>query len=100
MIRKANLRVGFFIPNSLGYTYSVFWISSCLNLPVFLPLYITAQWPAIKMPNLEPAEIYMQSENDEHVELAEEWALKAAQLGMWRLCIGSVKAMQSMRKTC
>ncbi|WP_180183403.1 tetratricopeptide repeat protein [Acinetobacter sp. YH01020] len=27
------------------------------------------------------AEIYMQSENDEHVELAEEWALKAAQLG-------------------
>ncbi|WP_180123746.1 tetratricopeptide repeat protein [Acinetobacter sp. YH12097] len=29
----------------------------------------------------ELAEIYMQSENDEHVELAEEWALKAAQLG-------------------
>lgn len=27
------------------------------------------------------AELYMQSENDEHVELAEEWALKAAQLG-------------------
>ena len=29
----------------------------------------------------ELAEIYMQSEQDEHVELAEEWALKAAQLG-------------------
>ena len=29
----------------------------------------------------ELAEIYMQSENDEHVALAEEWALKAAQLG-------------------
>lgn len=29
----------------------------------------------------ELAEIYMQSEKDEHVELAEEWALKAAQLG-------------------
>ena len=29
----------------------------------------------------ELAEIYMQSENEEHVELAEEWALKAAQLG-------------------
>ena len=29
----------------------------------------------------ELAEIYMQSENDKHVELAEEWALKAAQLG-------------------
>ena len=29
----------------------------------------------------ELAEIYMQSENDEHIELAEEWALKAAQLG-------------------
>ena len=29
----------------------------------------------------ELAEIYMQSDNDEHVELAEEWALKAAQLG-------------------
>ena len=29
----------------------------------------------------ELAEIYMQSENDDHIELAEEWALKAAQLG-------------------
>lgn len=29
----------------------------------------------------ELAEIFMQSEEDEHVELAEEWALKAAQLG-------------------
>ncbi|SPL70563.1 tetratricopeptide repeat protein [Acinetobacter stercoris] len=27
------------------------------------------------------AELYMQSENDDHIELAEEWALKAAQLG-------------------
>ena len=29
----------------------------------------------------ELAEIYMQSDQDAHVELAEEWALKAAQLG-------------------
>ena len=29
----------------------------------------------------ELAQIYMQSEKDEHIELAEEWALKAAQLG-------------------
>ncbi|OTG98993.1 tetratricopeptide repeat protein [Acinetobacter sp. ANC 4973] len=29
----------------------------------------------------ELAEIYMQSENEDHVALAEEWALKAAQLG-------------------
>ena len=35
----------------------------------------------IKDAQFKLAEIYMQSENDEHVELAEEWALKAAQLG-------------------
>ncbi len=29
----------------------------------------------------ELAEIYMESDNDEYVQLAEEWALKAAQLG-------------------
>ncbi|QXW26875.1 sel1 repeat family protein [Acinetobacter johnsonii] len=29
----------------------------------------------------ELAEIYMQSDNEAHIELAEEWALKAAQLG-------------------
>ncbi|WP_374663599.1 tetratricopeptide repeat protein [Acinetobacter sp.] len=50
------------------------------DLPISPALYNRAM-AGNKDAQFELAEIYMQSENDEHVELAEEWALKAAQLG-------------------
>ena len=50
------------------------------DLPISPALYNRAM-AGNKDAQFELAEIYMQSENEEHVELAEEWALKAAQLG-------------------
>lgn len=50
------------------------------DLPISPELYNHAM-AGNREAQFELAEIYMQSENDDHVELAEEWALKAAQLG-------------------
>lgn len=50
------------------------------DLPISPELYNRAM-AGNRDAQFELAEIYMQSENDDHVELAEEWALKAAQLG-------------------
>ena len=50
------------------------------DLPISPELYNRAM-AGNREAQFELAEIYMQSENDDHIELAEEWALKAAQLG-------------------
>ena len=50
------------------------------DLPISPELYNRAM-AGNRDAQFELAEIYMQSENDDHIELAEEWALKAAQLG-------------------
>ena len=50
------------------------------DLPIYPELYNRAM-AGNREAQFELAEIYMQSENDDHIELAEEWALKAAQLG-------------------
>ena len=50
------------------------------DLPISPELYNRAM-AGNREAQFEFAEIYMQSENDDHIELAEEWALKAAQLG-------------------
>ena len=50
------------------------------DLPISTELYNRAM-AGNRDAQFELAEIYMQSDQDAHVELAEEWALKAAQLG-------------------
>ena len=50
------------------------------DLPISPELYNRAM-AGNRDAQFELAEIYMQSENDDHVELAEEWALKAAENG-------------------
>lgn len=50
------------------------------DLPISTALFNRAM-AGNKDAQFELAEIYMQSEKEEHIELAEEWALKAAQLG-------------------
>ena len=50
------------------------------DLPISTALFNRAM-AGNKDAQFELAQIYMQSEKDEHIELAEEWALKAAQLG-------------------
>lgn len=50
------------------------------DLPISTELYNRAM-AGNRDAQFELAEIYMQSDTDTHVELAEEWALKAAQLG-------------------
>ncbi len=72
--------IGFLISKRLGYTLNLvdFSIMSELSIPTEL---LNRAAIGNSDAQFALAELYMQSELEHHIELAEEWALKAAQNG-------------------